>query len=139
LISAVRRVALPLVAAAQVVADLGSCVWAHLPVHSRRDPVGPWTCVAQIAAVERLNWFDCLRQSWRRTRGLAFHIIAVVRAVTLPLIAIDRVVALLLPTRTNSVTLLIGVVWELISISVVPLTQAVLYSDIQARDASRRG
>jgi hypothetical protein len=37
------------------------------------------------------------------------------------------------------VTLLIGVVWELISISVVALTQAVLYSDIQARDASRRG
>lgn len=94
-----------------------------------------WILVPQIAAVEHPNWIDCLKLSWGRTRGQVLHILGVVLAVTIPLFLIDRVIALLMPNRTDALTLVVGVVVELISISIVALTQAVLYYDIQARQS----
>jgi hypothetical protein len=64
------------------------------------------------------------------------HILGVVLAVTIPLFVINRIIALLLPNRTDALTLVVGVVVELISISIVALTQAVLYYDIQARQSA---
>jgi hypothetical protein len=139
LVSVLRRgiVALPLVAAAQVVADIGSCVGLVCLIIPGVILSARWILVAQIAAVERPNWIDCLRHSWQRTRGLVLHILGVVLAVTIPLFAIDRLITLLLPNRADALTLVVGVVVELISISIVALTQAVLYYDIQARQPAR--
>jgi hypothetical protein len=138
LVPVLRRgiLALPLVAAAQVAADLGSfagviCLIIPGVILSAR-----WILVPQIAAVERPNWIDCLRHSWRRTHGLVLHILGVVLAVTVPLFVINRVIALLVPDRTDALTLVVGVAVELISISIVALTQAVLYYDIQARQSA---
>jgi hypothetical protein len=138
LVPVLRRgvLALPVVAAAQIVADLGSFVGFICLIIPGVVLSARWILVPQIAALEGRNWIDCLKQSWQRTRGLVLHILAVVLAVTIPLLILGRVLALLLPARTDPLTLIIDVVLEMISISIVALTQAVLYYDIQARQSA---
>jgi hypothetical protein len=138
LVPVLRRgvLALPVVAAAQIVADLGSFVGFICLIIPGVVLSARWILVPQIAALEGRNWIDCLKQSWQRTRGLVLHILAVVLAVTVPLFILGRVLVLLLPVRTDPLTLIIDVVLEMISISIVALTQAVLYYDIQARQSA---
>jgi hypothetical protein len=138
LVPVLRRgvLALPVVAAAQIVADLGSFVGFICLIIPGVVLSARWILVPQIAALEGRNWIDCLKQSWQRTRGLVLHILAVVLAVTVPLFILGRVLVLLLPARTDPLTLIIDVVLEMISISIVALTQAVLYYDIQARQSA---
>jgi hypothetical protein len=135
LLSVLRRgvLVLPLVAAAQVVADIGSFVGTICLIIPGVILWARWILVPQIAALERPNWIDCLKQSWGRTRGLVLHVLGVAFGVTIPLIVIFRVISLLTPNRTDALTLSVGVIWELITISIVALTQAVLYYDVQAR------
>jgi hypothetical protein len=138
LVPVLRRgvLALPVVAAAQIVADLGSFVGFICLIIPGVVLSARWILVPQIAALEGCTWIDCLKQSWQRTRGLVLHILAVVLAVTIPLFILGRVLALLLPARTDPLTLTIDVLLEMISISIVALTQAVLYYDIQARQSA---
>jgi hypothetical protein len=128
--------ALPVVAAAQIVAALGIAAGLFAFIVPGVVLAIRWAVVAQVAAIERTDWMGALRRSLALTRGQSLHVFAVVlfaAAVDLALAAAGSAVTK--PT-THAGDVVLGIAVVTVARSFAALTTALLYFDLLARQSA---
>ena len=127
--------ALPVVAAAQIVAALAIAAGLFAFILPGIVLAVRLAVVAQVAAIERTDWMGALRRSLVLTRGKPLHVFAVIffaAAVDLALAAAGSAVTK--PT-TRAGDVVLGIAVVTVARSFAALTTAVLYFDLVARQA----
>ena len=130
---------LPVVVAAEIVANLGIDLGLLALVVPGIVLALRWAVVAQAAAVEREGWLPALRSSARLTAGHYGHVAGVILAVGVPLGVLSVAANLAAPGDTaGAASVAVGIALHTIFASVGALTTALLYFDLRARPATRR-
>lgn len=125
--------ALPVVAAAQIVATLGIAVGLFAFIIPGIVLTVRWAVVAQVAAIERTDWMGALRRSFELTRGAGAHVFIVIFFAAL----VDLALAAAAAAATRSISrpgqVILGIAVVTVARSFAALTSAVLYFDLVAR------
>lgn len=124
---------LAVVAAAQIVASLGIAAGFLLVIIPGLFLLARWAVVAQIAALEGVNWIGALRRSGELTAGAYMHVLGLLISVAIINQVIERIGASLAGPGGSVAQLVVGVGIETITLSFAALTTAMLYFDLQAR------
>lgn len=129
---------LPVVTAAEVMAALGTAVGFILLIIPGVLLLIRWAVVAQVAAIERVNWLDALKRSGELTRRNYLHVLGVLLSVGVIDTIIDRVIAAAVQSAASLVRILVGVAVQTVVLSFAALVSATLYYDLVARKAGSR-
>lgn len=125
---------LPVVAAAEIVAGIGTYLGFFAFVVPGIALLLRWAVVAQAAAIEREGWLPALRSSARLTAGHYGHVAGVIVVVRIPLAAVSIAANLGAPGDTaGAASVAAGIALRTIFASIVALTTALLYFDLRAR------
>lgn len=128
---------LPVVAAAEIVASIGTYLGFLAFVIPGILLTLRWAVVAQAAAVEREGWLPALRSSARLTTGHYRHVAGVILIVGVPLGALSVAANLAAPADTaGAPSVAAGIALHTIFASIAALTTALLYFDLRARPAT---
>jgi hypothetical protein len=130
---------LPVVAAAQVVAGIGTGLGFVALIVPGLVLLAVWAVVAQAAAIENTDWLGALRRSAELTRGSRWHALGVVISVGLINGVIERVCGAAVGSGVSVAALVAGVAVQMITLSFAALTSAMLYYDLRARAAGQAG
>jgi hypothetical protein len=131
---------LPLVAAAEIVVNLGLIVGYALLIIPGLVLSVRWAVVAQVAAAERSPWRLALARSARLGSGRYAGIFGILAVLGVATLAIRAGVALAdggwtLNARSTSVTsVALGMLVNVVTASFAALTLAILYFDLRARE-----
>lgn len=127
---------LPVVAAAETVASIGTILGFLLLVVPGLLLLARWAVVAQAAALEGVNWRGALRRTAELTAGEYLHVLGVI--ISIPIInqVLERVGGGLVGSGGTAVQVLVGIVIETITLSFAALTTAMLFFDLLARNSS---
>ncbi len=137
---AVRGVhVLPVVAAAEVVAGIGTAIGLLFLVIPGVILAIRWAVVAQGAALEGVDWIGALRRSGELTAGNNLHVLGVILLVSLINLGIQTAGGALAGTGADAVQLALGILVETIIRSFAALTTAFLFFDLLARKAGVTG
>ena len=129
---------LPVVAAAEIVAGLGTFLgFLGLLIVPGLILLARWAVVAQVAATERTDWLGALRRGAQLTAGNYWHVLGVVLTVAILNQLLDQVGSALEGSSANSVQVIVGIVVATITLSFAALTTAMLFFDLLARTAPR--
>jgi uncharacterized membrane protein YhaH (DUF805 family) len=126
--------ALPVVAAAQIVAGLAIALGFLALIVPGIVLALRFAVVAQTAAVEGSTWMEALRRSGQLARGNYWHILGLLVILALTNTAITRLGQAAAGTSTHPAPVVIGIVVETIVRSLTALATAVLYFDLRARN-----
>lgn len=135
LVNVARRgwLVLPVVAAAEIVANIGIALGFMLVVPGIILAIR-WSVVAQAAAAERVGWSIALTRSGELVRGHYGHALAVLItgvAITVSLVlAVDRAP---LGSSADLGSVIAGIALNTVTASFAALTIALLYFDLRAR------
>jgi hypothetical protein len=124
---------LPVVVAAQIIADLGIGAGLLAFVLPGIILAVRWAVVAQVAAIERTDWMGALRRGLALTRGNFFHVLGV---LVVPGVLTYLIVALgvsLTGTHSGPAQVVLGIALDTITRSFSALTTAVLYFELTER------
>jgi hypothetical protein len=124
---------LPVVAAAEIVAGIGTVVGFVLLFVPGVFLAIRWAVVAQAAAIERTDWLGALRRSGELTAGDYLHVLGLILIVGLIDFGVQRAGGALVGTSANAPEVLIGIAVETITRSFAALTTAILFFDLTAR------
>jgi hypothetical protein len=127
---------LPVVAAAEVVAGIGTGVGFVLLIVPGVLLLLRWAVVAQTAAIEGVNWLVALRRSAELTRGHYLHVLAVILIVGVIDQLIKGVGGALVGSGAGAVNVVVGIAVDTITLSFAALTTAMLYFDLLARQGA---
>jgi len=128
---------LPVVAAAEIVAGLGTFLGFLLLIVPGLILLARWAVVAQVAATERTDWLGALRRGAQLTAGNYWHVLGVVLTVAILNQLLDQVGSALEGSSANSVQVIVGIVVATITLSFAALTAEMLFFDLLARTAPR--
>jgi hypothetical protein len=123
-------VVLPVVAAAEIIASLGTaagfiCFFVPGLILALR-----WAVVAQVAAVEHTNWPTAIRRSGELARGNYLRIFAVLLMVAVANLIVSLVIG------KNSGSAVLGIALAIVAQSFSTLLTSFLYFDLRAREAT---
>jgi len=126
---------LPVVAAAQIVAALGTGFGLILLIVPGVLLMARWAVVAQTAALEDINWIAALRRSAELTAGCYLHVLGLLISVAVINVVIAQVGTALASSGAGGsvVAVILGIVFEMITLSFSALSSAMLYFDLRAR------
>ena len=125
--------ALPVVAAAQIVAALGIAAGLFAFILPGIVLAVRWAVVAQTAAVERTDWMGALRRSLELTRGNSLHVFAVIFLAAGVDLALAAGGAAVTGGAKRARDVVLGIAVVTVARSFAALTTAVLYFDLVAR------
>lgn len=129
---------LPVVAAAEIVAGIGTFIGFLLLIVPGLILLARWAVVAQVAATERTDWLGALRRSAELTAGDYWHVLGVLISVAITNQLLDQAGAALVASSADAVQVIVGIVVETITLSFAALTTAMLFFDLLARKAPSR-
>lgn len=124
---------LPVVAAAQIVADLGIGVGLVLFVIPGVVLAIRWAVVAQVAAMERTDWIGALRRGAVLTRGNYLHVFGVIVITSIVTYGVTRGGEAVAGSHAGVWQVLLGIAVDTITRSFTALTTAVLYFELRGR------
>jgi hypothetical protein len=124
---------LPVVAAAEVVAGIGTLLGFVALIVPGVLLLIRWAVVAQAAALEPLDWLGALRRSGELTAGHYLHVLGVIVIVGVVDEVLESVGGALVGASANVGQVLIVIAVETITLSFAALTAAMLYFDLRAR------
>lgn len=124
---------LPVVAAAQIVAAFGTALGFILLIVPGVLLMARWAVVAQTAALEDVNWIGALRRSGELTAGCYLHVLGLLISVAVINIVIARIGTALAGSGGSVVAVVLGIVFEMVTLSFAALSSAMLYFDLRAR------
>lgn len=126
---------LPVVAAAQIVAAFGTGLGFILLIVPGVLLMARWAVVAQTAALEEVNWIGALRRSGELTAGSYLHVLGLLISVAVINIVIARIGTALAGSGSGGsvVAVVLGIVFEMVTLSFAALSSAMLYFDLRAR------
>ena len=124
---------LPVVAAAQIVAALGTGLGFIALIVPGLVLMARWAVVAQAAALEDVNWIMALRRSAELTAGCYLHVLGLLISVGVINVVIARIGTALSGSRASVGAIVAGIVFEMITLSFSALSSAMLYFDLRAR------
>jgi hypothetical protein len=125
---------LPVVAAAAIVAALGIAAGFLALIVPGIVLLLRWAVVAQVAAVEGVDWHAALGRSYELTRGHYRHIAALIVVTTLISFGIDAGArAVPLGSTAGAASVALGIAARTATASFSALTLALLYFDLRAR------
>jgi len=136
LVEVARRGAmvLPVVAAAEIVADIGIFLGSIALVVPGILLAVRWAVVAQAAALEGEGWVDALRSSRRLTTGQGWHVFGLLLLTgVLNAAVLFGARAIPLGSSSGAGSVAVGTTVETLVASFSALTLALLYFDLQAR------
>jgi hypothetical protein len=127
---------LPIVAAAEVMANIGIFLGFIALIIPGVILLLRWAVVAQAAALEDERWLDALRSSRRLTAGHYGHVVALLLVTGILGFAL-RVCSWVIPLGSTSApaSVAVGIAVETVIASLSALTLALLYFDLRARAA----
>jgi hypothetical protein len=126
---------LAVVTAAQVVAGICTAVGFVFFIVPGLFLLARWAVVAQVAAMERTDWYGALRRSAQLTSGNYLHALGVLVTVGLINAVLDQGLGAAVTSSGTAVQVILGVVVELVTLSFSALTGAMLYFDLTARQS----
>jgi hypothetical protein len=132
-IATVGMRALPVVAAAQIMAGIAIVMGLFLLIVPGILLALRFSVVAQVPAVERTSWIDALRRSGELARGSYGHIFGLLFLLFVISSAVTYIGEQLAGTSTHPGPVAIGIVAEALIRSFTALATAVLYFDLRAR------
>ena len=124
---------LPVVAAAEIIATLGIGLGFLALVVPGVILLVRWAVVAQAAALESENWVEALKRSAALTRGNYLHVLGLLLITGLVAIFVRDLGAAAAGKHATVVAVVVGIVVETITRSLIALCGAVLYFDLTAR------
>ncbi len=126
---------LPIVAAAQIVAAFGTGLGFILLIVPGVLLVARWAVVAQAAALEDVNWIGALRRSGELTAACYLHVLGMLITVGVINVAITWIGTALSGAGSggSALAVIVGIVFEMVTLSFSALTSAMLYFDLRAR------
>jgi len=126
---------LPVVAAAQIVAAFGTGLGFILLIVPGVLLIARWAVVAQTAALEDVNWIAALRRSGELTAGCYLHVLGLLISVAVINVVIARIGTALSGSGSGGsvVAVILGIVFEMVTLSFSALSSAMLYFDLRAR------
>jgi hypothetical protein len=124
---------LPVVAAAEIVAGIGTFLGLLLLIIPGVILSLRWSVVAQAAAVERVDWPGALRRSGELTKRNYIHVLGLLFIVGVVDVALTRAGSSLAGSGAHPLGVLLGVAIETITRSFAALTTAFLFFDLLAR------
>lgn len=124
---------LPVVAAAQVVAAIGTGLGFILLIIPGLLLMARWAVVAQTAALEDVNWITALRRSGELTAGSYLHVLGLLISVGVINVVIDQIGTALSGSRASVGAVVLGILFEMVTLSFSALSSAMLYFDLRAR------
>lgn len=124
---------LPVVAAAQIVAALGTGLGFILLIVPGVLLMARWGVVAQTAALEDVNWISALRRSGELTAGCYLHVLGLLISVGVINVVITQIGAVLSGSGATVVAVIVGILFETVTLSLAALCSAMLYFDLRAR------
>jgi hypothetical protein len=125
--------ALPVVAAAQIVAGFGILIGLFLFVIPGVLIAIRLAVVAQVAAVERTDWIGALRRSVELTARQWLHVFGVLVVAAVVVLAVTDVGAALAGTSHHPAQVAIGIAVQTVARSFTAIVMALLYFDLLAR------
>jgi hypothetical protein len=131
--------ALPVVAAAEIIAGLGVLGGLVLFVLPGIYLLIRWAVVAQAAAIERTDWMGALRRSGELMRGNYFRVIGFLFVVAFITFGLRGIGVAIAGTSSRPAQVAVGIVIDTIGRSFTALTTAVLYFDLVARSQNPGG
>lgn len=124
---------LPVVIAAQIVADLGIGVGLVLFVLPGVLLAIRWAVVAQVAATERTDWIGALRRGAALTRGNYLHVFGVLLITSVVTLGLTRAGVAAAGSHASAWQVVLGIVVDTLTRSFTALTTAVLYFELRGR------
>lgn len=124
---------LPVVVAAQIVADLAIGIGLVFFVVPGVILAVRWAVVAQVAAVEGTDWMGALRRAMQLTQGSFFHVLGVLIVPGLLAYAITLIGASAAGSHAGAAQVALGIAVDTITRSFSGLTTAVLYFELLER------
>jgi hypothetical protein len=129
-------VVLPTVAAAEIVATLGIALGALAFIIPGVILLIRWAVVAQVAAVDNLDWVTALRRGGELTAGNYLHVLGVILASGFIALLVSDLAVTIARGHVTVPALTFGIAVETIARSFVALTLTVLFFDLLARKAN---
>ncbi len=131
----VRRgvIALPVVAAAEIVAGIGIGIGLLAFVIPGVILAIRWAVVAQVAAVERPDWIGALRRGAQLTAGHYLHVLGVLVISTVVSLALSTAADAITGTSVHAPQIALEIAVATLARSFTSLLTAVLYFDLRAR------
>lgn len=129
---------LPVVAAAQIVAALGIGIGFVALIVPGLVLAARWGVVAQVAALEGVDWRTALRRSAKLSSGSYLHVLGVLIGSGLIGELVNLAGASAVASSAVGVQVAVGVVIKTVTLSFVALSSAVLYFDLGARAGGSR-
>lgn len=127
---------LPVVAAAEIIADIGIGIGLVLVIIPGIVLAVRFFVVAQAAAVEHTDWPGALRRSGQLVRGNYLRTFGVFILVTLVSLLLIDVGVAAAGTAAVAVQMVVIIVIEVITRSFQAISTAILYFDLRAREQS---
>lgn len=124
---------LPVVAAAATMAGLGIGLGLICLIVPGIILYARWAVVAQVAALEGLNWSASLGRSGKLTQGNYLHCLGVLGSVGIVSTAFVRGAGAVAGPGAGAAQVLLGIIVDTIVLSLTALATAVLYYDLVAR------
>lgn len=124
---------LPVVAAAQIVADIGIGVGVVLFIIPGVILAIRWAVVAQTAAVDRTDWMGALRRGAALTRGSYIHVFGVLVVTSVVSYGLTTAGAAAAGRHAGAGQVALGIAVDTITRSFTALTTAVLYFELRGR------
>jgi hypothetical protein len=124
---------LPVVVAAQIVAGFGIALGFFALIVPGVILALRWAVVAQVAAVERVNWIQALSRSADLTRGNYLHVLGLTLVVWLIGLTLTRVGEAIAGSSTHALQVAIGIAVVTLVRSFSALTGAVLFFELFSR------
>jgi hypothetical protein len=124
---------LPVVAAAQIVADIGIGIGLVAFVLPGIVVAVRLAVVAQVAAVERTDWMGALRRGAQLTRGSALHVFGVLLITGAVAFGLTRAAEAAAGSHASAAQVVLGIAVDTITRSFTALTTALLYFELRGR------
>jgi hypothetical protein len=124
---------LPVVAAAQIVADIGIGIGIVLFIIPGVVLAIRWAVVAQTAAIERTDWMSALRRGAALTRGSYLHVFGVLVITSVFTYGVLSAGEAAAGSHAGAWQVALGIVVDTITRSFTALTTAVLYFELRGR------
>jgi hypothetical protein len=127
---------LPVVAAAEIIADIGIGIGLVLLIIPGIILALRFGVVAQVAAVERTDWPGALRRSARLVAGNYLRVFGLLFVVALVNLLLVDLVAQLAGRNVTTLQVVLGIVIGVLTRTFQAIATAVLYFDLRAREAA---
>jgi hypothetical protein len=126
--------ALPVVAAAEIIAGIGIGVGLILFIIPGLIVALRLAVVAQVAAIEQTDWPGALRRSFALTARNSWRILAILASIALVNLTLTNLGGAVIGTKAHPAEVVAGIAILVLESSFQALTLAVLYFDLRARE-----